>query len=134
MLQKKYLSDGKVEVTFRMPPLDGVVELYLSGEFNNWQANAVPMLQETDGEWAATLVLDAGRTYRFRYHDNQGSWRNDGEADGYVANDYGSDDSLLDLTDPPKQKRRADPGPLGARKAATAAGKKKTARTARFTR
>ena len=98
MLQKKVLPGRKVEVTFRMPPMDDVVELYLCGDFSDWQANAVPLSQETDGTWGARLVLDAGKSYRFRYYDNQGSWLNDREADGFVANDFGSEDCVLDLT------------------------------------
>jgi hypothetical protein len=42
-------------------------------------------------------VLDEGKSYRFRYHDNQGRWLSDNEADAYVSNDFGSDDSVLDL-------------------------------------
>ena len=110
MLQKKYLEGDKVEVTFRMPPLDGVVELYLCGDFNGWAVNAVPLMQESDGEWVATLVLDAGTSYRFRYYDNQGTWHNDWEADSYVPNDYGSEDSVLDLTITKEaSKQRAEP-------------------------
>lgn len=98
MLQKRLFGSGNVEVTFRMPPLDDVVELYLCGDFTDWVVNGVPMKLESDGTWAATLVLEAGRTYRFRYQDNQGRWLNDWEADAYVPNDFGSDDSVLDLT------------------------------------
>jgi len=98
MLQKKGLTGRKVEVTFRMPPMDDVVELYLCGDFNGWQVKGIPLTLESDGTWVAALVLDEGKSYRFRYHDNQGRWLNDNEADAYVANDYGSDDSVLDLT------------------------------------
>jgi 1,4-alpha-glucan branching enzyme len=97
MLQKKPLAGGKVEVTFRMPPLDDVVELSLCGDFNNWQVQGFPLIQESDGTWVAKLVLDAGKSYRFRYSDNQGRWHNDWEADAYVPNDFGSEDSVLDL-------------------------------------
>jgi 1,4-alpha-glucan branching enzyme len=102
MLQKRYLPRRQVEVTFRMPPLDGVVELSLRGDFNDWALEGVPLRKEPDGGWVATLVLDSGRSYRFRYYDNRGTWHNDWEADGYVRNDYGSDDSVLDVTTPPK--------------------------------
>jgi 1,4-alpha-glucan branching enzyme len=103
MLQKKALANGKVEVTFRMPPLDDVVELYLSGDFSGWQAKSIPFVLESDGTWVAVAVLDAGTSYRFRYHDNQGRWMNDSEADGYVANDFGSEDAVLDLTQAAKK-------------------------------
>ena len=78
MLQKKPLAGRKVEVTFRMPPLDDVVELCLCGEFNGWQVKGVPLVQETDGTWVATLVLDGQRQmpkrllaagFKFKYSD-----------------------------------------------------------------
>lgn len=98
MLQKKPQRGHTVEVTFRMPPLDDVVELNLCGDFNHWQIKGVPLVQESDGTWVAKLVLEEGKSYRFRYRDNQGRWHNDREADAYVPNDFGSEDSVLDLT------------------------------------
>jgi len=107
MLQKRPLAGRKVEVTFRMPPLDNVVELYLCGDFNGWQVNGIPLSQESDGTWVATAVLEAGKSYRFRYFDNQGRWHNDWEADAYIPNEFGSDDSVLDLTLAAKNPLRA---------------------------
>ncbi len=80
-----------------MPPLDGVVELYLSGEFNNWHTAGAPLSLEPDGSWVVTLILQAGKSYRFRYLDNQGRWHNDWDADAYVPNDFGTEDSVVDL-------------------------------------
>jgi hypothetical protein len=132
MLQKKPLAGRKVEVTFRMPPLDDVVELCLCGEFNGWQVKGVPLVQETDGTWVAKLVLDSGKSYRFRYTDNQGRWHNDREADAYVPNDFGSEDSVVDLTTVPASKTPAKKSPskkppavkAPARKPAPGAAKK----------
>ncbi len=130
MLQKKTLAGRKVEVTFRMPPLDDVVELYLCGDFNGWQVKGVPLSQEADGTWVASLVLEAGRSYRFRYYDNQGRWHNDWEADAYVPNDFGSDDSVLDLTNV-----TSAPASQGATRKTpvkkAASGKKKPAKSAK---
>ena len=109
MLLKKPVAGGKVEVTFRMPPLDDVVELSLCGDFNNWNVKGVPLSQDSDGTWFATIVLDAGKSYRFRYYDNQGRWHNDREADAYVPNDFGSEDSVLDLTHAAKEPGKKAP-------------------------
>jgi hypothetical protein len=118
MLQKKPLAGQKIEVTFRMPPIDDVVELYLCGDFNGWQVKGVPLTLESDGTWVAKVVLDEGKTYRFRYHDNQGRWLNDNEADAYVPNDFGSDDSVLDLTRAARKPSKAK----ATKKAATPKG------------
>ena len=120
MLQKKLLAGGKVEVTFRMPPLEDVVELFLCGDFNGWQVKGIPFTLESDGTWVAKSVLDAGKSYRFRYHDNQGRWLNDREADAYVSNDFGSEDSVLNLImeakkpSKPKAKKKAATKKTGA--------------------
>jgi len=128
VLQKKALPGRKVEVTFRMPPMDDVVELYLSGDFSGWQAKGIPFTLETDGTWVARLVLDAGKAYRFRYHDNQGSWMNDGEADGSVPNDFGSEDSLVDLTAASWTEKAKPAGKAPAKKRGATGARKAAAR------
>ena len=45
-----------------------------------------------------TVDLDAGRAYRFRYLIDGQRWDNDWAADAYVPNDFGGDDSVVDLT------------------------------------
>jgi 1,4-alpha-glucan branching enzyme len=109
MLHKKVLAGGKVEVTFRMPPMDDVVELYLSGDFNAWHVKGLPLNLESDGTWVGKLILEAGKSYRFRYHDNQGTWHTDYEADRYVTNDFGSDDSVVDVIAVAKEPLKAKP-------------------------
>ena len=44
-----------------------------------------------------TVSLNAGRAYRFRYLLGQ-RWDNDWAADAYQPNDFGGDDSVVDLT------------------------------------
>jgi hypothetical protein len=111
MLEKTALNEKDVQVTFRMPPLDGVVELYLCGEFNNWHTAGAPLSLEPDGSWVVTLVLQGGKSYRFRYLDNQGRWHNDWDADAYVPNDFGTEDSVVDLVAPLKKVPRLDVKP-----------------------
>jgi 1,4-alpha-glucan branching enzyme len=131
MLQKKLIAGGKVEVTFRMPPIDDVVELNLCGDFNGWHLKGAPLVQESDGTWVTTLVLEAGKTYRYRYYDNQGSWHNDWEADSYLANEFGSEDSILDLTKAVKMpaKSRAAPKVAAKKPAAPKGGQARTKKT-----
>jgi hypothetical protein len=131
MLEKTALNERDVQVTFRMPPLDGVVEMYLSGEFNNWHTAGAPLSLEPDGSWVVTLVLHAGKSYRFRYLDNQGRWHNDWDADAYVPNDFGTEDSVVDLIAPLKKVPHLDvkqgkPREKGAAAAKGTSERKKT--------
>jgi 1,4-alpha-glucan branching enzyme len=132
MLLKKPIAGRKVEVTFRMPPLDDVVELSLCGDFNDWKVRGVPLSQDSDGTWFATIVLDAGKSYRFRYCDNQGRWHNDWEADSYVPNEFGSEDSVVDLTaaKPAGEKKATAVTKSGAKKPAAAERKAVTPKKA----
>ena len=131
MLQKKALGGKRFQVTFTMPPMPGVETLHLCGEFNGWSETANPMRREPDGSWSATLSLEGGKSYTFRYRDNSGEWHNDWTADAYVPNQFGSENSVLDLaaqdltsgeSPAPEKKRRSSaparskPAPRGRQK------------------
>lgn len=86
-----------VLVEFRLPHATGAEEVCLVGEFNDWSTTAQPM--ERDGDaFVTTVPLAPGRAYRFRYLLDGERWENDWEADAYVPNEYGGDDSVIDLT------------------------------------
>ena len=97
MLRKKPLGGKKFQVTFTVPSMEGVDSLHLCGEFNGWSESSTPMRQEPDGSWSVTLTLDGGKSYVFRYRDNHGEWHNDWSADAYVPNQFGTENSVLDL-------------------------------------
>ncbi|MBL8059008.1 MAG: isoamylase early set domain-containing protein [Anaerolineales bacterium] len=95
MLTKRQLGNGKVEVTFTMPALEGVSRLYLVGDFNDWSIALHPMTHAADGSWGITLPLDENRSYQFRYFDSNGHWHNDWQADAYVPNNFSGDNSVV---------------------------------------
>ena len=95
MLKKSYSKTGKkCSVTFRLPAEVGAETAHLCGDFNDWSRTATPMKRLKDGGFSVRLSLDTGKTYRFRYLLNGEVWENDWAADGYLPNDFGSDDSL----------------------------------------
>jgi hypothetical protein len=55
------------------------------------------MEREGDG-FTITIPLEPGRAYRFRYLLDGERWENDWAAHAYVPNEFGGDDSLVDLT------------------------------------
>lgn len=82
-----------VERTFRLPSSVGAERAWLVGEFNGWSRTAHPMAR--DGEWFTAVVpLETGRAFRYRYLLDGVRWENDWDADGYLPNDFGSDDSV----------------------------------------
>jgi 1,4-alpha-glucan branching enzyme len=96
MLQKKQVGDGIVRVTFRVSHYIWADSIALVGEFNDWDTNR-HFLQRTrdDGEWHISLVLEAGKSYRFRYLVDGKEWMDDDHADGYEPNPFGGFDSVV---------------------------------------
>lgn len=98
MLKKSFTKSGdSCRVTFKLPAEVHAETVHLCGEFNEWSPISHPMKQLKDGSFSLTLSLDAGQSYRFRYLLDNERWENDWDADAYVANQYGSEDSLLNL-------------------------------------
>lgn len=57
----------------------------LLGEFNNWNyAEGIDLKKQKDGSMSATALLEAGKTYQYRYLLDDGRWVNDQRADRYV--------------------------------------------------
>jgi 1,4-alpha-glucan branching enzyme len=100
MIKKEPMEkEGRVLVTFKLPSSMWAERVNLVGEFNDWDTIAMPMVRSRgDDDWKATIELEAGRRYRFRYLIDGKEWLNDWHADDYVENPYGSNDSVVDLT------------------------------------
>jgi 1,4-alpha-glucan branching enzyme len=91
------MSGGKIVRAFRLADVGQAAEVCVVGDFNDWSPTAHPMTRE-DGEFVARIALEPGRTYRFRYLLDGRHWANDWAADDYVPNEFGGDDSVVDLT------------------------------------
>src|SRR6478672_4343342 len=98
MIKHPSLGDGLVQVTFEIDPAVNAERANLCGDFNDWSYEADPMQPTGEGGFSLTKELPPGRSYRFRYLLDGDRWENDWAADDYVRNEYGGDDSLVDLT------------------------------------
>lgn len=90
-------QSGSVHVVFELPSCVWADRIYVSGTFNAWDRTSLPMVQERDGVWRATLELPAGQRFQFRYLID-GRWQTDYHADGFTDNEYGSHNSVVDLS------------------------------------
>jgi len=95
---KSRAAKGKAKVTFTIDPRVGAQAAAVCGEWNDWSAETGAMRRDAEGGFSVTVDLDAGRAYRFRYLLDGQRWDNDWAADDYVRNDFGGDDSVVDLT------------------------------------
>ena len=98
MLTKSYAKSGKTcRVTFKIPKGSGAQSAALCGSFNDWDPNSHPMKALKDGSFSVSLSLKAGQVYQFRYYLDSSRWANDESADGYAANEFGSENSLVEV-------------------------------------
>jgi 1,4-alpha-glucan branching enzyme len=55
------------------------------GEFNGWASEAATKLKkQKDGSYKATVELETGKEYAFRYLLDGTTWANDEAADKYI--------------------------------------------------
>ncbi len=96
-MTKGYLKTkkGLCKVTFEVPKEAKAQSATVVGDFNNWDPNATQMKAKKDGSFSATVNLEAGKEYRFRYWLDNSRWENDWHADAYVPNSFGSEDSVV---------------------------------------
>lgn len=97
-IKKQFLKSKPVcKVTFKLPKnlANGAGSVFLAGDFNNWNPEANPMKGLKSGDFTATLSLESGNEYQFRYLVDGSVWQNDPEADKYVASPYDSQNGVL---------------------------------------
>lgn len=89
----KMLPETKntISVKFRLPQAaaSNSKNVYVVGDFNNWDTNASPMKKLENGDYSIKLDLEPGREYQFRYLIDGSRWENDRNADKYVRSPYG---------------------------------------------
>jgi 1,4-alpha-glucan branching enzyme len=70
--------------------------VHIVGEFNGWSRTATPMTR-AGSQFVVRVRLAKGRSYRYKFLVDGERWENDWHADAYVSNEYGGDDSVIDL-------------------------------------
>ncbi len=91
-------TTNRCKVTFELPAeaTAGVKKVALVGDFNNWEEGATMMKKNKEGLFAASLSLDVGREYQFRYLFDGTRWENDWNADKYIYSSYsGTENSVV---------------------------------------
>lgn len=92
MIGKKVTEKAKVKVStkkvqFELPAMEAR-QVYLTGDFNNWEKESLPMKKDKNGLWKKTLSLKPGR-YEYRFLID-GIWGNDPACAGCVPNEFGT--------------------------------------------
>ncbi|MDD2303885.1 MAG: isoamylase early set domain-containing protein [Prolixibacteraceae bacterium] len=96
--KKQFLKSKPVcKVSFRLDAAEasGAKKVQLLGDFNNWDKSVEPMTALKSNDFTATLELEAGKEFQFRYLIDGTKWKNDSQADSYVANSFGEENSVV---------------------------------------
>ena len=87
------------KVTFILPAevVANATSGLVLGEFNNWDdSKATQLKKQKDGSMKATLTLEAGRTYQYRYLLSDGRWVNDCTAESFApVSGYGVENCVI---------------------------------------
>ena len=71
-------------------------EVFLVGSFNGWQSRAQPLQKRRDGQWTTEVILKPGE-YEYRLVVD-GRWQDDPLATRFVANDFGTLNSVVQVS------------------------------------
>ncbi len=93
MLKSKPICKVTFKVSKEMAA--GAESVTVVGDFNNWDPIETPLKKLKSGEFSGTVELEQGKAYEFRYLVGGESWYNEPDADGFSANTFGSENSLI---------------------------------------
>ena len=95
-IRKKYLKTKPVcKVTFELETTDAD-QVFVAGDFNNWKENDFALKKLKNGNFKGEMNLPKGEKYEFRYLID-GKWANEAEADAHQQNEFGSENSVLEV-------------------------------------
>jgi 1,4-alpha-glucan branching enzyme len=83
------------KVTFELPAEVGASTASLCGDFNDWSPTENHMTRRKDGSFRVIIALPVEQTYRYRFLLDGERWENDWDAEMYVNNEFGTEDSLI---------------------------------------
>jgi len=92
------VESGSIPVKFTYQPLiGGKHEVFLAGDFNNFDAKSIPMI-ENKGVYEKTLMLKSGK-YGYKFVVD-GNWITDENAQEFVSDGFGGQNSIVYAGDP----------------------------------
>ena len=86
----------KVTFSLSADEVAGAKDIALLGEFNGWASEAATKLKkQKDGSYKATVELETGKEYAFRYLLDGTTWTNDETADKFVPTGVSYDENSV---------------------------------------
>jgi len=89
-------GNGKpVKATFVLALSETPNPVSVLGDFNSWEPLAHPLKKRTNGTRSATVDLEPGNRYAFKYLSEGGTWFADPQAHAHEINEYGETNSII---------------------------------------
>lgn len=96
MLKRDIGKDAKqVKVTFVIPHNPDQPKVSVVGDFNSWDPSATPLIKRNNNTRSATVALEPGKRYSFRYYTEDGQWFNDEEPDAFAPSEHGAQNCVV---------------------------------------
>jgi 1,4-alpha-glucan branching enzyme len=92
----KAVVSSTVKVTFSLPKeaAEGAETVVVLGDFNNWQEGLTLSIQ-ADGSFEASIELEKGHAYEYRFLINGDKWENAWNAEAYKPTPFGAYNSVV---------------------------------------
>ena len=87
----------RVKVSFVLPLSETPEPVSVLGDFNEWDPLAHPLKKRSNGTRSATVELDGGKRYAFKYLSEGGTWFTEPEASDHEVNEYGETNSIIEV-------------------------------------
>ena len=91
-LPSKKKGDGEIKFVFLAPEAG---EMYLTGDFVQWNPKLIPMKKGKDGLWKAKVLLPPGR-YEYKFIMD-GQWVQDIPGAERVPNPFGTENGVIQV-------------------------------------
>lgn len=84
------------KVTFTLPKeaVENAETVAVLGDFNQWQ-DGIVLAKQKDGSFKASVELEKGRSYQYRFLINGDKWENDWSAEAYAPTPFGTYNSVV---------------------------------------
>ncbi|MBU2893401.1 isoamylase early set domain-containing protein [Colwellia sp. D2M02] len=96
LIKKFFKTKQEAEVTFELN-VEQAKKVQLVAEFNDWQPMEMRFIKK-DKTYRAKVRLPKNKEFHFRYLIDNERWENDHQADAYIPNGFGSDNSIVSTT------------------------------------
>jgi 1,4-alpha-glucan branching enzyme len=89
---------AKTKVTFDLPKaaVENAETVAVLGDFNQWDIQqGIELKKQKDGSFKATVELEAGRNYQYRFLIDGRRWENAWNAEAYEPTPFGTYNSVV---------------------------------------